>query len=209
MQRPKNLRLDFNRHPGRRPAGSPGTEASAQPPTPTRELDSPIRGDRYAERTSIFPFNGTQANRMITPVVPDGKKLFLQSVSISTALTHSQSPYEAVVAIFQSATPASVRIAVRRHGLSNRLAATSRGIEPAEVPRREPGHQHGVERGRVHLALFLSQRRSRRTQHKRHRDQAHWLLRGRGSDNAAESVNETVEGNSRRHGCSRRRLARQ
>ena len=80
--------------------GALATKASAQAPTPTRELDSPIRGDRYGERIAIpFPFNSSQASRTITPMVPDGKKLFLQSVSIFTLLTHGQSPYEAVVMI--------------------------------------------------------------------------------------------------------------
>ena len=38
---------------------------------------------------------------MIAPVIPAGKKLFLQSVSMQTALTHGQSPYNVTVAIFQ------------------------------------------------------------------------------------------------------------
>jgi hypothetical protein len=82
--------------------GALATEASAQP-TPTRELDSPIRGDRYAERFSmVFGVgNPFQAHEMITPVIPAGKKLFLQSVSMQTALTHGQSPYHVTVTIFQ------------------------------------------------------------------------------------------------------------
>ena len=76
MQRPKNLAWISTAILVGVLQGALATEASAQPPTPTRELDSPNRGDRYAEDVSIpFPFNGSQANRTITPVVPDGKKL--------------------------------------------------------------------------------------------------------------------------------------
>ena len=34
-------------------------------------------------------------------MIPEGKKLFLQSVSMQTALTHAQSPYNVHVTIFQ------------------------------------------------------------------------------------------------------------
>ena len=81
--------------------GALAPEASAQPTT-TRELDGPSRGDRYAERFSISFSVGTfKANETIAPEIPAGKKLFLQSVSMQTALTHDQSPYNVTVAIFQ------------------------------------------------------------------------------------------------------------
>ena len=107
MQRPKNLAWISTAVLVGVLQGALATEASAQPPTPTRELDSPIRGDRYGERIAI-PFNGSQASRTITPVVPDGKKLFLQTVSIFTALTHGQSPYEAVVEIIRALRPTPI-----------------------------------------------------------------------------------------------------
>lgn len=54
-----------------------------------REMDSSIRGVRHVERF-LQPFFGGGSNsgvQTITPTVPAGKKLFLQSISLSTSLT--------------------------------------------------------------------------------------------------------------------------
>jgi hypothetical protein len=60
-----------------------------------RDLDSPIRGIRHTE--NIFPNFGNgsfSVTETITPTIPNGKKLFVQSVSVHTFLTDSQSPME-------------------------------------------------------------------------------------------------------------------
>ena len=77
------------------------TEAVAQPPGLTRELDSPSRGDRYAEHFNVlFEPHVSVANKTITPVIPDGKKLLLQSVSMHTMLTNGQSLMQAGLGIY-------------------------------------------------------------------------------------------------------------
>ena len=60
-----------------------------------REMDSPIRGTRQIENvTANFPNGGFSFTESITPSIPAGKKLFLQSISVHTFLTDSQSPME-------------------------------------------------------------------------------------------------------------------
>lgn len=105
MQRPKNSVWISTAILAGVLQGVLATEASAQTPTPVRELDSPIRGERYGERVVARFFSGSQADGTITPVVPDGKKLYLQSISIMTALSHGYSPTEAVVTIVQGRNP--------------------------------------------------------------------------------------------------------
>jgi len=60
-----------------------------------RDLDSPIRGERSIENVVVtFPNNSFSLTEAITPSIPVGKKLVLQSVSLHTFLTDSQSPME-------------------------------------------------------------------------------------------------------------------
>lgn len=101
MQRPKIIVLIATAVRVGVITGTLATPASAQPTT-TRELDSAVRGDRYAERFSVsFGAGDFQAVRIVVPAIPDGKKLLLQSVSVQTVLTHSQTPYDVHVRIFQ------------------------------------------------------------------------------------------------------------
>lgn len=75
-------------------------EALAQPPVLTREVDSPIRGDRYLQQVTVtFVLNDFVGNRTVTPDIPEGKTLFLQSVSMHTVLTHGQNLMQAVLGI--------------------------------------------------------------------------------------------------------------
>lgn len=60
-----------------------------------RDLDSPIRGIRQIENVSPnFSSGAFSVTESITPSIPAGKKLFLQSISVHTFLTDSQSPME-------------------------------------------------------------------------------------------------------------------
>jgi hypothetical protein len=66
-----------------------------------RDLDSPIRGSRFTETvTPNFSANAFSLTETITPSIPAGKKLFLQSISVHTFLTDSQSPMETRVRFF-------------------------------------------------------------------------------------------------------------
>jgi hypothetical protein len=68
--------------------------------TLTRQLDSPMRGERYAEHfTVFFAANDFVGKKTVTPLIPDGKKLFLQSVSMHTVLSNGQNVMQATVAI--------------------------------------------------------------------------------------------------------------
>jgi hypothetical protein len=60
-----------------------------------REMDSPIRGVRQIENISPnFSSGSFSVTETITPSIPAGKKLFLQSISVHTFLTDLQSPME-------------------------------------------------------------------------------------------------------------------
>jgi hypothetical protein len=60
-----------------------------------RDVDSPIRGTRQIENISPnFSSGAFSVTETITPSIPAGKKLFLQSISVHTFLTDSQSPME-------------------------------------------------------------------------------------------------------------------
>ena len=57
-----------------------------------REMDSPVRGIAFAQAfQGLFSLGDFDQSAVISPVVPAGKKLFLQSISVRTALTNSQS----------------------------------------------------------------------------------------------------------------------
>jgi hypothetical protein len=60
-----------------------------------RDMDSPIRGTRQIENVSPnFNSGSFSVTETITPSIPTGKKLFVQSISVHTFLTDSQSPME-------------------------------------------------------------------------------------------------------------------
>lgn len=60
-----------------------------------RDMDSPIRGTLQVENeTFTFATNSFSITETITPVIPAGKKLFLQAASVHTLLTDGQSPME-------------------------------------------------------------------------------------------------------------------
>jgi hypothetical protein len=60
-----------------------------------RDLDTPIRGTRYTENiTPNFSSGAFSVTETITPSIPAGKKLFIQSISVHTFLTDVQSPME-------------------------------------------------------------------------------------------------------------------
>ena len=60
-----------------------------------REVDSPMRGIRYSESVQItFSTGQFLVSQSITPAIPAGKKLYLQSVSTHTLLTDNQSLME-------------------------------------------------------------------------------------------------------------------
>ena len=72
----------------------------------TRDMDSPIRGTRFVELASIRFDAGTFSDSpTIAPVVPAGKKLFLQSVSMHTLLTDGQSLMEARLTVSLQGSP--------------------------------------------------------------------------------------------------------
>lgn len=75
---------------------APVQVASAQTrPAIVREVDSPMRGTRYSESVTIqFSSGQFSVNQSITPSIPAGKKLYLQSVSTHTLLTDGQSLME-------------------------------------------------------------------------------------------------------------------
>ena len=86
--------------------GAVPTEASAQPPSLTRELDGPPRGDRYLEHFQIyFTVNGLGANHTMTPAIPAGKKLVLQAVNMHSLVTNGQNLMQARVVINPGRTP--------------------------------------------------------------------------------------------------------
>ena len=80
--------------------GAVPTEVNAQPPSLTRELDGAPRGDRWAQHFPVhFVVNDWIGFETITPVIPAGKKLVLQSASIHTVMTHGQGLMEAYLAL--------------------------------------------------------------------------------------------------------------
>jgi hypothetical protein len=75
---------------------APVQVASAQTrPAIVREVDSPMRGNRYSESVQvIFDTGQFLVSQSVTPAIPAGKKLYLQSVSTHTLLTDGQSLME-------------------------------------------------------------------------------------------------------------------
>lgn len=60
-----------------------------------RDLDTPIRGERFLYRfNGDFGTNAFGDTIILTPSVPAGKKLFMQSVGIHLLLTDGQAPME-------------------------------------------------------------------------------------------------------------------
>ncbi|MCW5965566.1 MAG: hypothetical protein KIT83_16130 [Bryobacterales bacterium] len=60
-----------------------------------RDVDSPVRGIRHIENQNFsYPTGAFSVNGTITPVIPAGKKLVLQSASAHTILTDLQSSME-------------------------------------------------------------------------------------------------------------------
>jgi hypothetical protein len=86
--------------------GSVAPEAIAQIRAAlVRDVDSPVRGIRHIENaTPNFGSNAFSVTETITPAIPAGKKLFLQSAFVHTFLTDSQSVMEARVSILGVAT---------------------------------------------------------------------------------------------------------
>lgn len=65
-----------------------------------RDLDSPIRGTRVViNETITFGTSSFSITGNITPSIPAGKRLFLQSASVHTLLTDGQAPMEVRVSI--------------------------------------------------------------------------------------------------------------
>jgi hypothetical protein len=65
-----------------------------------RDVDSSVRGIRFIENhTQSFDTNQFITTETITPGIPPGKKLVLQSVSVHTFLTDGQNPMETRVSI--------------------------------------------------------------------------------------------------------------
>jgi hypothetical protein len=65
-----------------------------------RDMDSPVRGARHLiNETFNFSSGSFTINDSITPVIPAGKRLFVQNISIHSFLTDSQSLMEARMSI--------------------------------------------------------------------------------------------------------------
>jgi len=61
-----------------------------------REMDSAIRGTRFFESQIVnIPLNAFSVTGTFNPVIPAGKKLYIQSISLHTLLTDNQSVMEA------------------------------------------------------------------------------------------------------------------
>lgn len=75
-----------------------------------RDMDSAVRGARYGEAVSPnFTTGAFSLTEVVTPVIPTGKKLFLQRISTHTLLTDGQSPMQARVTV-GSTNPAVFQI---------------------------------------------------------------------------------------------------
>ena len=82
-----------------------------------REVDSPIRGVRFIERINgSFAVNQFSANGSLAPVVPAGKRLFLQRLTIETILSDNQTPQSATLTLSQAASGTGIEIDERFQG---------------------------------------------------------------------------------------------
>jgi hypothetical protein len=65
-----------------------------------RDVDSPVRGVRFTENVQLlFSAGQFSVTQVITPTIPAGKKLFLQSVNTHTLLTDGQSLMDARLSV--------------------------------------------------------------------------------------------------------------
>jgi len=93
-----------------------------------RDVDSPIRGVQHTELVNgNFGSGGFTDTENITPTIPAGKKLFLQSISVHVLLTDSQSLMEARLSLLNPSVFARLYIdmdfqasTTQRHFTGNR-----------------------------------------------------------------------------------------
>ena len=68
-----------------------------------RDLDTPVRGERYLQRISGNFESGSFSETVLIPLnIPAGKKLFIQSLDVHALLTDNQAIMETVLRISNS-----------------------------------------------------------------------------------------------------------